>query len=84
MTNSAQAIKSRGGASAETAQQEEDLALEVFNSFVQGAKRGRFPHLDDRTDLWQVLVMLTAQKAINLRVRSKAPEPVHLRDAYKG
>lgn len=44
---------------------EEDIALEAFNSFCRGAEQGRFPKLDDRDDLWQVLVMLTARKAAN-------------------
>lgn len=41
----------------------EDVALSAFNSFCQGAEVGRFPRLDDRDDLWQVLVMLTERKA---------------------
>lgn len=44
---------------------EEDVALEAFHSFCRGAEAGRFPKLDDRDDLWQVLVMLTARKAAN-------------------
>lgn len=44
---------------------EEDVVLSAFDSFCQGAEKGRFPKLDDRDDLWQVLVMLTARKAIN-------------------
>ena len=45
---------------------EEDVALSAFNSFCQGAEQGRFPRLDDRDDLWQVLVLLTTRKASNL------------------
>jgi DNA-directed RNA polymerase specialized sigma24 family protein len=45
---------------------EEDVALSAFNSFCQGAEQGRFPRLDDRDDLWQVLVLLTTRKAANL------------------
>lgn len=44
---------------------EDDVVLDAFNSFYQGVKAGRFPKLDDRDDLWQILVMLTARKAIN-------------------
>lgn len=44
---------------------EEDVALAAFHSFCRGIKQGRFPRLDDRDDLWQVLVMLTARKAID-------------------
>jgi DNA-directed RNA polymerase specialized sigma24 family protein len=46
---------------------EEDVALSAFHSFCQGVERGRFPRLEDRDDLWQVLGMLTARKAANLR-----------------
>ena len=46
---------------------EEDVALSAFHSFWQGARAGRFPRLDDRNDLWQVLVLITVRKAIDLR-----------------
>jgi RNA polymerase sigma factor (sigma-70 family) len=44
---------------------EEDVALSAFHSFCQAAQR--FPRLNDRDDLWQVLVMLTARKAFQQR-----------------
>jgi DNA-directed RNA polymerase specialized sigma24 family protein len=44
---------------------EEDVALSAFHSFCAAA--GRFPKLNDRQDLWQVLVMLTARKAFQER-----------------
>lgn len=44
---------------------EEDLALSAFASFCRGAEQGRFPRLDDRTDLWQVLFMLVHRKAVS-------------------
>ena len=46
---------------------EEDVALSAFDSFCRGAKAGRFPRLDDRNDLWQILVLITVRKAIDLR-----------------
>jgi DNA-directed RNA polymerase specialized sigma24 family protein len=46
---------------------EEDVALSAFHSFCQGARAGRFPRLDDRNDLWQILVLITVRKAIDLR-----------------
>src|SRR4051812_41442059 len=46
---------------------EEDVALSAFDSFCRGAEQGRFPRLDDRGDLWQVLVLITARKAADLR-----------------
>lgn len=45
---------------------EEDVALSAFDSFCRGVERGNFPRLDDRNDLWQVLVMITARKASDL------------------
>jgi len=44
---------------------EEDVALSAFDSFCRGAECGRFPRLNDRGDLWQLLVMLTVRKAIS-------------------
>ncbi len=46
---------------------EEDVALSAFQSFWRGAQAGRFPRLDDRNDLWQILVLITVRKAIDLR-----------------
>lgn len=43
---------------------EEDAALSAFNSFCEGAAQGKFPKLDDREDLWRLLVVITARKAI--------------------
>jgi DNA-directed RNA polymerase specialized sigma24 family protein len=43
---------------------EEDAALSAFNSFCGGMARGRFPQLADRDDLWKLLVVITARKAI--------------------
>src|SRR4051812_2969398 len=46
---------------------EEDVALSAFHNFCQAAAEQRFPRLANRDDLWQVLVMLTARKAIDQR-----------------
>jgi DNA-directed RNA polymerase specialized sigma24 family protein len=43
---------------------EEDAALSAFNSFCGGIARGRFPQLADRDDLWKLLVVITARKAM--------------------
>lgn len=45
---------------------EEDVALSAFGSFCRAAEQGRFPLLTDRTDLWRVLMMITARKALHL------------------
>ena len=42
---------------------EEDVALSVMNSFIGGIRQGgRFKKLKDKSDLWQILGMLTKQK----------------------
>ena len=46
------------------ASDEEDVALSAFHSFYRGASQGRFPKLNDRTDLWKLLVTITCRKAI--------------------
>jgi DNA-directed RNA polymerase specialized sigma24 family protein len=48
---------------------EEDVALSAFDTFCRGAVQGRFPQLADRDDLWRVLVVLTARKALDLLTR---------------
>ncbi len=45
---------------------EEDVALSAFDSFCRDAGAGRLPRLDDRDDLWRVLLMITGQKALDL------------------
>jgi DNA-directed RNA polymerase specialized sigma24 family protein len=52
---------------------EEDVALSAFDSFCRGAQAGRFPRLDDRDDLWQVLALITVRKAIDLRKYEARP-----------
>jgi DNA-directed RNA polymerase specialized sigma24 family protein len=44
---------------------EEDAALSAFESFCRGATGGRYPKLDDRNDLWRLLVVITERKAID-------------------
>ncbi len=51
---------------------EEDVVLSAFDSFCRGAAAGRFPRLDDRHDLWKLLVTITARKAV-----------AHLRRAHR-
>lgn len=45
---------------------EEDVALSAFDSFCRDAAAGRLPRLDDRDDLWRVLLLITGQKALDL------------------
>jgi hypothetical protein len=46
---------------------EEDAALSAFDSFCRAARAGRYPRLDDRDDLWRLLLRLTDRKASNQR-----------------
>jgi DNA-directed RNA polymerase specialized sigma24 family protein len=49
-----------------TASSAEDVALSAFDSFCRGAGQGQFSRLHDRNDLWQLLVLLTARKAVDV------------------
>jgi DNA-directed RNA polymerase specialized sigma24 family protein len=51
---------------------EEDVALSAFDSFCAAAARGRFPELEDRHDLWRLLVTITARKAADEAERQRA------------
>lgn len=51
---------------------EEDVALTAFNSFYRAVAGGAFERLEDRADLWQVLVALTYRKATDQRRRASA------------
>jgi DNA-directed RNA polymerase specialized sigma24 family protein len=50
---------------------EEDAALSAFDGFCLGAARGRYPRLDDRDDLWRLLVVITERKAIDQAQRER-------------
>jgi DNA-directed RNA polymerase specialized sigma24 family protein len=63
--------RARLRAAPRAAADEEDVALSAFDSFCAGAARGRFPRLDDRDDLWRVLVTITARKAADLVQRQR-------------
>jgi DNA-directed RNA polymerase specialized sigma24 family protein len=56
------AARLRGAPGLSAVDGEESAALSAFESVCIGAKLGRFPHLSDRDDLWQILVMVTARK----------------------
>jgi DNA-directed RNA polymerase specialized sigma24 family protein len=48
---------------ARRASDEEDIALSAFQSLCNGAAKGQFDKLDDRDDLWRLLVVITLRKA---------------------
>jgi RNA polymerase sigma factor (sigma-70 family) len=56
---------------------EEDIALSALKSAMIGVQNNRFPRLTDRTDLWPLLVTITAHKAVNeiRRQRAKKRDP---------
>lgn len=59
--------RSKLGGSATRMADEEDAALNAFDSFCRGAEQGRFQQLRDRDDLWQLLVVITVRKALDQR-----------------
>jgi RNA polymerase sigma factor (sigma-70 family) len=42
---------------------EDDVVLAAFQSFFQRAQDNRFPNLNDRDDLWHLIVRITERKA---------------------
>ena len=44
---------------------EEDAALSALDSLFRGIERDRFPKLDDRDDLWRLLVVITKRKVLD-------------------
>ena len=48
------------------ARDEEDVALSAFHSFYQRASEGQFSRLENRDDLWRLLVTITARKSSSL------------------
>ncbi len=58
--------------SAKRTADEEDIAVSAFDALFRGAAQGRFPDLNDRQDLWQVLVMLTERKSVDYDRRVRA------------
>jgi len=56
---------------------EEDVVQSAFNSFFLRAREGKFPLLSDRDDLWRMLVVITARKAINQRAHQARAKRGH-------
>ncbi len=51
---------------------EEDVALSAFDSFFGAVEKGRFPQLNDRSDLWQILLQIASWKVSNLKKKENA------------
>jgi DNA-directed RNA polymerase specialized sigma24 family protein len=64
--------RSRLRAASRAVEDEEDVALSAFKSFVVGAQRGRYPDLADRDELWRLLVVITVRKAVDLHQRQRS------------
>src|SRR5438876_988833 len=58
---------------------EEDVVQSALAGFFLGAERGQYTQLDDRDDLWHLLVKITIRKAHKLvkqqRARKRHPGP---------
>lgn len=61
-----QAARLRLQGASRGAADEEDVALSAFNSFCLGAQAGRFPQLLDSQSLWPLLLVITANKSVDL------------------
>jgi DNA-directed RNA polymerase specialized sigma24 family protein len=63
--------RARLGGAPRAVADEEDAALAAFDSFCRGAAAGRYPRLEDRDDLWRLLVVLTERKALDQARRQR-------------
>ena len=52
---------------------EQDVAQVVMTQFFLGVREGRFPKLNDRDDLWQVLMLILERRVIDLCKRAREP-----------
>lgn len=59
--------RKRLGTSPRRVADEEDVALSVFRCLCGGATRGQFADVENRDQLWRMLVTMTANKAIDQR-----------------
>ena len=60
-----QLASAKFGGAARRVADEEDMVVNAFDSLCRGVEAGRFAKLNDRDDLWQLLVMLTERKIID-------------------
>jgi DNA-directed RNA polymerase specialized sigma24 family protein len=57
---------------ADAAVDADDVLVSVFDRFFRAAREDRFARLQDRDDLWQILLMLTERKAADQVRRAAA------------
>jgi RNA polymerase sigma factor (sigma-70 family) len=67
-----QVARQKLGPAPRTAADEEDVAVTAFAALLSGIREERFTQLNDRNDLWQLLIMLTERKAISQRRAERA------------
>lgn len=67
-----QYAKHKMGTSPRRAYDEEDVAISAMNSFCKGMQKGQFPKIDNRQDLWKLLVTITARKVYSQRRKAMA------------
>lgn len=60
----------------------EDVALSAFASFVRAVDAGRLPALNDRNNLWAILLTLTSRKAIKLVKHRSAKKRTPARSSF--
>lgn len=72
LTRLAQVAGSQLAGSPQQVADADDVVAVAFERFLRFAQQGRFPQLDDRDDLWQVLVTITERAAIDQRRRLSA------------
>jgi RNA polymerase sigma factor (sigma-70 family) len=54
---------------------EDDVAVKAFTAFLQAVQQGRLPRLDNRDDLWAVLLTIVRRQSAN-QVRHSARRPL--------
>lgn len=64
--------KRRMGVAYRRVADEEDVAQSVMQSLFEGIAAGRYPELSSRENLWRLLVVMTARKAINVVEKQRA------------
>jgi RNA polymerase sigma factor (sigma-70 family) len=62
---------------------ESDVALSAFNSFWHRAAEGKFPRLEDRDDLWKLLMTITVRKALQLSRKEQRRQATNELDFLK-
>ena len=62
---------------------ESDVALSAFNSFWHRATQGKFPRLEDRDDLWKLLMTITVRKSLQLSRKERRRQATNELDFLK-